>query len=174
MLRKFFNENKVIFKRLGGLFLVGIIIISAFLVVFGIDAYKRKIEYCKTNRDYIKVYVDAAMLGKLDDGEPQKDENGNLKIDFSKTSFKSTVNYRGKECECFKLTDFTGEYQNLFGLEDIRGDFLNEETKLKVQPFYYYFNRQKIPVCPFSTEKKPYYYCILEDGTVICSCPECQ
>lgn len=174
MLKKHFNRDDVNFKKIVILILIGTIIISVFFIIFGIDAYKRKIDYCKTNRDYIKVYVDAAMLGKFDDGEPQKDENGNLKIDFSKTSFKSTVNYHGKECECLKLVDFTGEYQYLFGLEDIRGDFLNEETQLEVQPFYYYFKNREIPVCPLSTKKEPHYYCILEDGTVICSCSECQ
>lgn len=174
MFKKYFNKNGVDFKRISVPVIIGIIIISAFFSVFEINAYRRKIAYCETNREYIKVYVDAAMQGKMDDGKPQKDSSGNPIIDFNKSSCKTTVNYKGKEQDCFKLVGLGEEYGLVFNLEDIRGDFLNEKTELKSQPFYCYFANAEIPVCPFSTTKKPYYYCILEDGTVICTCPKCQ
>lgn len=174
MFGKYFNKQYVNFKRLSVLLIIGIIIISVFFSAFEINAYRRKIAYCETNREYIKVYVDAAMQGKMDDGKPQKDSSGNLIIDFNNSSCKTTVNYRGKETDCFKLVGFGGEYNLIFGLEDIRGDFLNEKSELKSQPFYSYFVNGEIPVCPFSNEKEPHYYCILEDGTVVCTCPKCQ
>ncbi|MGN1316408.1 MAG: hypothetical protein ACI4VW_05020 [Acutalibacteraceae bacterium] len=124
MLEKYFNKQRVNFKRISVSIIIGIIIISAFFSAFEINAYRRKIAYCETNREYIKAYVDAAMQGKMDAGKPQKDSSGNPIIDLNKSSCKTTVNYKDKELDCFKLVGFGGEYNLIFGLEDIRGRFL--------------------------------------------------
>lgn len=52
--------------------------------------------------------------------------------------------------------------------------FYLKKRDLAETPFYTYLANQEIPVCPFSTEENPYNYYILEDGSVICTCPHCQ
>ena len=99
--------------------------------------------------------------------------------------------YDGKECFvliksqqipgkiAFTLGDLRGGYRpsNLKEYEEgfVGGYYLKKE-KLKNIEFYTYLANQEIPVCPFSDPDKDeiYYYYIFEDGTVICSCPECH
>ena len=45
--------------------------------------------------------------------------------------------------------------------------------------FYTFLDNQEIPVCPFADEytdkgEPEYFYYIFEDGTVLCSCPDCN
>lgn len=103
------------------------------------------------------------------------------------------------EKPCFVL-----EYENPFTLGALRGGYLDnaesykyaiygkianndgdlpdeygyylKKKDLKDVPFYTYFAQQGsdtdyIPVCPFGKE---YKYYIFEDGSVICSCPDCH
>ena len=54
-----------------------------------------------------------------------------------------------------------------------------KKQKLENVEFYKYLDNQEIPVCPFADyENEPtdddYFYCIFYDGTVCCTCPECN
>ncbi len=47
------------------------------------------------------------------------------------------------------------------------------------QPFYEYLDNMEIPVCPFvddytAKDEPEFFYYIFEDGTVLCSCPDCN
>lgn len=57
--------------------------------------------------------------------------------------------------------------------EESIGYYLKKED-LKDVPFYTYFDNQEIPVCAFSTDEEPYFYYVLGDGSVICTCSHCQ
>ncbi len=99
--------------------------------------------------------------------------------------------YDGKECFvliksqqisgkiAFTLGDLRGGYRpsNIKEYEDgfVHGYHLKKK-KLENEEFYTFLANQEIPVCPFSDPDKGenYYYYIFEDGTVICSCPECH
>ena len=123
-------------------------------------------------------------------------------IDFSKvqSDHKTTYtadgvdgnsddSYDGKECFvliedqdipgkiAFTLGDLRGGYRSNRNQEYSEGcktgTYLKKE-KLKDIKFYKYLANQEIPVCPFSDEDNEYFYYIFEDGTVICSCPECH
>ena len=92
---------------------------------------------------------------------------------------------------CFKLT---ADADEAITLAELRGGYrpnpsleYNEGCKqgyfLKKKKyerdgtaFYKWLANQEIPVCPFSDpeDNEIYYYYIFEDGTVLCSCPECH
>ncbi len=128
----------------------------------------------------------------------------NLRIDFSKVQgdHKTTYtddgiagnaddDYSGKECFvliedqdipgkiAFTLGDLRGGYrpQNLNEYKEgcDQGYFLKKK-KLENVKFYTYLANAEIPLCPFSDpdKKEFYYYYVFEDGSVICSCPECH
>ena len=102
--------------------------------------------------------------------------------------------YDGKECfVLIKDQDIPGKIA--FTISDLRGGYrpsniidynegckqgyylkkkrLNEPTPIA---FYNYLANAEIPICPFADDDNPenYYYYIFEDGSVICSCPECH
>lgn len=64
-----------------------------------------------------------------------------------------------------------------FSQEDVaHGYYLKKKDLADDKPFYEYFAQQgsaseQIPECPFGDE---YKYYIFEDGSVICSCPQCN
>jgi hypothetical protein len=62
------------------------------------------------------------------------------------------------------------------GLE--RGYYLKKQAMADEQ-FHLHFDNQEIPVCPFadfdnSSTTDDYRYYIFDDGTVFCSCPDCN
>ena len=125
-------------------------------------------------------------------------------IDFSKVqadhkttydadgiSGNSDDEYDGKECFvlikdqgipgkiAFTISDLRGGYRpsNIKEYEDgLVGGYYLKKKKLENEKFYTYLANQEIPVCPFADSDKAedYFYYIFEDGTVICSCPECH
>lgn len=99
--------------------------------------------------------------------------------------------YDGKECFvliesqdipgkiAFTMGDLRGGYRpsNLKEYEEgFVGGYYLKKKKLENVEFYKYLANQEIPVCPFSDPDNDeiYYYYIFEDGTVMCSCPECH
>ena len=88
----------------------------------------------------------------------EKDLNDEkYKMGYLKTEIGETLNDAGE----------------IVSYEKSVGYYLKQE-KLKDIPFYTYLVNQEIPVCPFSTDNENYNYYILEDATVICSCPYCE
>lgn len=92
-----------------------------------------------------------------------------------KTCFKLTAD----EDEAFTLGDLRGGYRTDTSLEYNEGckqGYYLKKKKLENMAFYKYLANAEIPVCPFTdAENKVFYnYYIFEDGTVLCSCPECH
>ena len=92
-----------------------------------------------------------------------------------KTCFKLTAD----EDEAFTLGDLRGGYRTDTSLEYNEGcdlGYFLKKKKLENMAFYKYLANAEIPVCPFTdAENKVFYnYYIFEDGTVLCSCPECH
>lgn len=79
----------------------------------------------------------------------------------------------------FTLGDLRGGYRQNKNQEYTEGckagTYLKKE-KLKDVKFYTYLANAEIPVCPLSPDDdgNPHYYYIFEDGTVLCSCPDCH
>lgn len=164
-LKKHINP-KLIFK----IFLICIIFYSVLFSIFAIISHQKNKEFCKSQRDYIQVHIQAALEGKLDSGHTQKDSNGKYYIDFQAAEHTGTINLNGKNTKCFILARNIEKYS--FTLGELRGNYLADET-LKNTEFNQLFPETYELVCPFSTKNKTYYYCIMENGTVICSCPHC-
>lgn len=124
------------------------------------------ISFTNVQSDHKTVYVADGITGNSDDA------------------------YNGKECFvlcesqaipgqiAFTLGDLRGGYRpsNIVDYEDgwVAGYHLKKK-KLENVEFYKYLPNQEIPVCPFSDpDEEIYYYYIFDDGSVICSCPECH
>lgn len=89
--------------------------------------------------------------------------------------------------EAFTLGDLRGGYRDLTVYGDDydgyeagckNGNYLKKKD-LKDAKFYGYFNNAEIPVCPFAdfsnqSTQDDYFYYIFDDGSVVCSCPECN
>ncbi len=83
----------------------------------------------------------------------------------------------------FTLGDLRGGYRDVNTYPEYRdgcdwGYFLKKKI-LAGNKFYLYLANEEIPVCPFADftdnkENNDYYYYIFEDGSVYCSCPECN
>ena len=90
---------------------------------------------------------------------------------------------------CFTLAELRGGYRpitpdeyatdSLDGYKDgcEKGFFLKKiKYQVDATPFYTFLENGEVPVCPFqeSNDGDPYFYYILSDGSVHCSCPECK
>jgi len=93
----------------------------------------------------------------------------------------------------FTLGDLRGGYRDLERYEEYKDgcdydvvkrpngprNYLKKQ-RLANDPIYRYLDNQEIPVCPFADEDysktagPEYLYFVLDDGTVLCSCPECN
>ncbi len=121
------------------------------------------IDFSKVSEEHKTTYSADNITGNADD-----DYNGD-------TCFKLTAD----EDEAFTLGDLRGGYRTNASLEYNEGckqGYYLKKKKLENTAFYKYLANQEIPVCPFSDpeENEIYYYYIFEDGTVLCSCPECH
>lgn len=164
-LKKHIN-TKLIFKT----FLICIIFYSVLFSIFAIISHHKNKEFCKSQRDYIQVHIQAALEGKLDNGHTQKYSSGEYHINLQASEHTGTIKLKGKTVKCFILAKNIDQYA--FTLGELRGNYLADET-LKNAEFNQLFPETYELVCPFSTKNKTYYYCIMENGTVICSCPHC-
>lgn len=128
------------------------------------------IDFSKVQSDHKEVYEADDIAGNSDD------------------------DYDGKECfVLIKDQGIAGELA--FTMSDLRGGYrpnANQDyevgcksgyylkkKKLENIPFYTYLANSEIPICPFADYEdkdntNDYRYYIFEDGTVICSCPECH
>lgn len=96
-----------------------------------------------------------------------------------------------QDANCFTLAELRGgyrpitsqEYKTSTSLDDYKegcedGYYLKKiKYQVEATPFYKFLNNEEVPVCPFQEDNdsdKPYVYYILSDGSVHCSCPECN
>ena len=88
---------------------------------------------CNNNKKTIESTIKEAMVGMMDNGAPQKNENGELYINFSRsdTAHISKIQYPdGKTEQCFKIcyneSDEAGQTV-AFTLYDLRGGYYTME-----------------------------------------------
>lgn len=161
----------------------------------------RRLDDCTMNRTMISAVVQEGMNGIFDSGKKQPKilmkrvpSENKIKIPEDDESFPSE--YRGRECfvlvnkamaipvgensveiKPFTLGDLRGGYRGEIAEKyDIGcelGFYLKKES-LKDSNFYQYLANGEIPQCAFEeADGREYYYYIFDDGTVLCSCPEC-
>lgn len=132
------------------------------------ETYEHKslwIDFSKVSEEHKTTYSADNITGNADDAY-----NG-------KTCFKLTAD----EDEAITLAELRGGYRPNPSLEYNEGckqGYFLKKKKYETDgtAFYKWLANQEIPVCPFTdAENKVFYnYYIFEDGTVLCSCPECH
>ncbi len=160
----------------------------------------RRLDDCTMNRTMISAVVQEGMNGMFDSGKKQPKILMKRVPDRNKITIPDDEHfpeeYRGRECFVLvnKATTITvGEGSKEvypFTLGDLRGGyrgtiadkydigcelgFYLKKESLESSNFYQYMANAEIPQCAFEDPNgKDYYYYIFDDGSVLCSCPEC-
>ena len=179
-----------------------VVVIMGILSAVAIPTYigvskNRKIDDCTMNRLTISTVVQEAMNGMLDNGKkqdkiymdkatnvytiPASSEGDDPNSDEDDFVSPFPTEYWG--VKCIKLTDCTlgdirGGYRDVSKYKDYdegcnAGNYL-KRSDLASRQFTSYLANGEIPQCKFEEDDgTEYNYYILEDGTVICDCPEC-
>lgn len=191
MLYKFLNNKK-------GFTLVEILVVVVILGVLtsiAIPSFtgvlkKQRRDDCRNQRLVIENAVQQAMYGMIDNGRKQDKINialwadGSNKIQYNpngqiKFNIDESYNYTYYTPlnESLTLGQIRGGYNPDYSKEscEMTGKYLKKQ-KLENVEFYKYLDNAEIPVCPFAddTNSQGYYYCIFADGTVCCTCPDCN
>ena len=191
MLYKFLNNKK-------GFTLVEILVVVVVLGVLtsiAIPSFtgvleKQRRDDCRNQRLVIETAVQQAMYGMIDNGRKQDKINialwadGANKIQYNpngqiKFNIDESYNYTYYTPlnESLTLGQIRGGYNPDYSKEscEMTGKYLKKQ-KLENVEFYKYLDNAEIPVCPFAddTNSQGYYYCIFADGTVCCTCPDCN
>lgn len=181
-----------------------VVIILGILVGVAVPVYTgvlntQKRNDCRNQKLVIQTAVKQAMFGMMDNGKRQEEiaipfwpDGGDLmKKQYRpddpnfKLNVDSALNYKyyTKLDEAITLGDIRGGYRDINQYPDYKDGcdkgFYLKKQKLENVEFYKYLDNQEIPVCPFADyENEPtdddYFYCIFYDGTVCCTCPECN
>lgn len=195
MLYKFFHSKKG-FTSIELMIVVVVLgILTAVAVpLFATGLKKQKQNDCRNQCTVIQSAVQQAMYGMMDNGRRQNSINIAIWPDGpNKVQYNPDAGHiKLKIADSYKYTYYTPLNEKLT-LGQIRGGYNPEYTKesceytgkfLKKQklekvPFYTYLYNAEIPVCPFADYENDkteddYVYCIFSDGTVYCTCPECN
>lgn len=176
------------------------ILVAVAVPVFAGVLKKQRINDCKNQRVVISSAVQEAMYGMMDNGKRQKKiDFSNLQADKYCVYPGDGVTGNGDDAsvgkKCFVLwyEKIDSTNQLVLTLGTLRGGYRTSGTynqgceaghylkkkALENREFYIYLDNTEIPVCPFvenySAKGEPeFLYYIFEDGSVLCTCPECN
>ena len=175
------------------------ILVAVAVPIFDGSLKTQKRNDCRNQKLVIETTVKQAMYGMLDNGRRQveidiatwPDGGQFLKKQYNPndTSLKLNVDaehnykYFTKLDDKLTLGKIRGGYRDINQYPDYKSGcdkgFYLKKQKLENVEFYKFLDNQEIPVCPFANYENEdttddYYYCIFYDGTVCCTCPECN
>ena len=192
MLYKFLNSKKgFTLTEIMVVVLIMSILVAVAVPILITSIKTQKINDCKNQCTVIETAVKQAMFGMMDNGKKQSkitfirsSSNGNVDCSDgafgAKQFFKLTDKKEGGDA-CFTLADLRGGYRPA-SIEDYNdgcdaGYYLkkkkyDENNGGTARYFYEFLSNQEVPVCPFEedNEGEPYFYYVLEDGSVHCTC----
>lgn len=171
------------------------ILTSVAVPIFYAGLNKQRKSDCRNQCLVVQTTVQQIMYGMIDNGARQEKINisswadggslvkkqhnpgapkDNLNID-------SSYNYKYYTVLDKNLTlgQIRGGYRNTDQYPDYKdgcknGQYLKKQSLADI-PVYEYFSNAEFPVCPFDEDgTKGYCYVIFEDGSVFCTCPECN
>ncbi len=158
---------------------------------------------CANQRQVISTAFKETLGGMMDNGKAQKkvdfaycDPAHMTVYEADAVSGNGDDAYNGKSCflltnddaQAVTIGDIRGGYRQDYGAytDDADGYSLGcddghylKKKALDEDPFYKVLYNEEIPVCPLADFENvvtddDYYYYIFEDGTVLCSCPDCH
>ena len=172
--------------------MVVVVILSVLLAIavpiFDTSLKRQREEDCRNQCLVIETTVKQAMYGMIDNGRRQEKISfiyggancADGETDDGKKYFKLSADET-----CFTLAELRGGYRDISvyphykdGCEAAgcylkKGKF-DEKLNGAEAPKYFYteLDNHEVPVCPFAdkTNSQGYYYYVLEDGTVHCTC----
>lgn len=175
------------------------ILVGVAVPIFDASLKVQRRNDCRNQKLVIQTAVKQAMYGMIDNGRRQEeiaiaywpDGGQPLKKQYNpndttlKLNIDSEYDYKyfTKLDETLTLGKIRGGYRNIDQYPDYKDGcdkgFYLKKQKLENIEFYKYLDNQEIPVCPFADYENTdtsddYYYCIFFDGTVCCTCPECN
>ena len=172
--------------------MVVVVILSVLLAIavpiFDTSLKRQREEDCRNQCLVIETTVKQAMYGMIDNGRRQEKISfiyggancADGETDDGKKYFKLSADET-----CFTLAELRGGYRDISVYPDYKdgceaaGCYLkkgkfDEKLNGAEAPKYFYteLDNHEVPVCPFAdkTNSQGYYYYVLEDGTVHCTC----
>lgn len=170
------------------------ILVAVAVPILMVSIKTQRINDCKNQCTVIETAVRQAMYGMMDNGKKQSkitfirsSPNGNVGCSDDEIAGVGKYFKLSADTNCFTLAELRGGYRPAT-IEDYNGGCdagyylkkkkYDEKFDGAESPVYFYtfLSNQEVPVCPFQEDNKgePYFYYVLADGSVHCSCPECQ
>lgn len=192
MFRFLRSEKGFTVVELAAVLIVLGILTAVAVPLFAVSLKSQKRKDCRNQALVVETLVQQAMYGMIDNGKKQETINiaawadgGTLpKIQHNPAdSLNIPSSYDYKYYTVFDknltLGDIRGHYWKDYGnLSYSEGCDNGHYLKKKAMDnalLYTFLSNGEFPVCPFDDPDSPQYkYVVFEDGSVFCTCPECN